>query len=63
MADDHRHERRFGYETKIRVPSGFNDALDQAARAQFTTKSEYLRRAVRAQLEADGVQLEPLVPA
>jgi predicted DNA-binding protein len=51
-------ERRFSEETKVRVPPALNEALDRAVKANFTTKSDYLRHALLVQLRADGVFLK-----
>jgi hypothetical protein len=45
---------RFSEETKIRVSPALNQALDLMVRAQFCTKSDYVRRALVQQIKADG---------
>jgi hypothetical protein len=46
------------------VPEGFSATLKDAARRQFTTRSEYVRRSIMRQLADDGVCLVPnLKPA
>ena len=42
---------------RVRVPRGFGAAIDAAARQQFTSSSEYLRRAIFKALRTDGVRL------
>jgi hypothetical protein len=41
----------------LRVPMEMQEAVTLAARLQFTSPSEYLRRAVLHALRADGVRL------
>jgi uncharacterized protein (DUF1778 family) len=41
----------------LKVAPEWNDAIAIAARAQRTTRSDYVRRAVEAQLKADGLRL------
>ena len=43
----------------LRVPMEMQEAVTLAARMQFTSPSEYLRRAVLHALKADGVRLGP----
>jgi hypothetical protein len=43
---------------RARVPAGLPQAIEIAARAQFTNPAEYLRRAVVRALQADGVHLD-----
>ena len=43
----------------LRVPAEMQEAVTVAARLQFTSPSEYLRRAVLYALRADGVRLSP----
>lgn len=50
-------ERRFKSEFRLRVPTVFPAALDQAARQIHTTKSAYVRDAILARLRADGIDL------
>jgi hypothetical protein len=38
----------------VKAPEGFSAILKDAARRQYTTRSEYIRRAILAQLERDG---------
>jgi hypothetical protein len=56
MAYD-QHGSQFTDETKLRVPPGFNDVIDNAARAKLTSRSEYIRTAVQDRLKADGFSL------
>jgi hypothetical protein len=37
------------------MPQEVNDALREVSRRQFTTIAEYIRRALLAQLEHDGI--------
>ncbi len=46
---------RFPDETRIRVPAGFNDALEQAAQKHCTSRSAYIRQVVIKALRQDGV--------
>ena len=52
MAEERRHI------TTFQLPAQIDKALEQAAGAQFTSKSEYIRRAILASLKADGVTPE-----
>ena len=45
---------------RFRTERGLTDAINMAARRNRTSTSEYLRRALREKLEADGVSLPPL---
>ncbi|MGU3538892.1 hypothetical protein [Methylobacterium sp. A54F] len=45
---------------RFRAEHGVSGAVMQAARRSRTSTSEYLRRALRAQLAADGVPLPPI---
>ena len=45
---------------RFRAEPGLTGAITNAARQQRTSAGEYLRRALRAQLVADGVSLPPL---
>ena len=40
---------------EVRMPQEVNDALREVSRRQFTTIAEYIRRALLAQLEHDGI--------
>jgi Arc/MetJ-type ribon-helix-helix transcriptional regulator len=40
----------------FQLPASVDEALEAAARAQFTSRSEYIRRAILASLEADGLK-------
>lgn len=40
------------------VPRVLKEALSEGARKNLTTKSEYLRRALMATLEKDGIKVE-----
>jgi hypothetical protein len=50
--------RRYPQTIRARVPAGLPQAIEIAARAQFTNPAEYLRRAVVRALQADGVHLD-----
>jgi hypothetical protein len=43
----------------IAVPSGFQQAVKQAARPKHMTTSEYIRRVVLERLEKDGICIVP----
>lgn len=45
---------------RFRAENGISGAIVQAARQSRITTSEFLRKAVRAKLQADGVDLPPL---
>ncbi|WP_375408945.1 hypothetical protein [uncultured Methylobacterium sp.] len=45
---------------RFRTERGIADAINAAARQHRTSTAEYLRRALREKLEADGVSLPPL---
>lgn len=45
---------------RFRTERGIANALNVAARQNRTSTSEYLRRALREKLEADGVSLPPI---
>ncbi|KAB1068138.1 hypothetical protein [Methylobacterium planeticum] len=45
---------------RFRAERGIATAISAAARQTRTSTSEYLRRAMREKLEADGVSLPPL---
>ena len=47
--------KRFPGLLKIRCPEVLSEAIAETAGRQFTTSSEYVRRALLAQLHADGV--------
>jgi Arc/MetJ-type ribon-helix-helix transcriptional regulator len=44
--------------TTFQLPVSVDKALEAAAKAQYTSKSEYIRRAILASLKADGVKPE-----
>jgi hypothetical protein len=50
---------RYPARMTLRVPSEIVAAVGEVAGAQFTSPSEYIRRAVLAALRADGVVLKP----
>jgi hypothetical protein len=50
--------RRYPQIVRARVPAGLPAAIEIAARVQLTSPAEYLRRALLAALEADGVRLD-----
>ncbi|GGF82168.1 hypothetical protein GCM10007301_47860 [Azorhizobium oxalatiphilum] len=52
----------FPENAQFSAPSGFMDAIRDAASKNFMTQSEYLRRCALQQLERDGVSL-PAPPA
>ena len=45
---------------QVRTERGLSIAIADAARRQRTSAGEYKRRALRAQLIADGVELPPI---
>ncbi|WP_156922423.1 hypothetical protein [Azorhizobium doebereinerae] len=49
----------FPENAQFSAPSGFRDAIRDAASKNFMKPSEYLRRCALQQLERDGVRLEP----
>jgi Arc/MetJ-type ribon-helix-helix transcriptional regulator len=44
--------------TTFQLPASVEKALDAAVKAQYTSKSEYIRRAILASLKADGAKPE-----
>ena len=42
-------------EVRVRLPSGLKELVQKAVDARFTTKADYIRLALLAQLETDGV--------
>jgi hypothetical protein len=46
--------RSFPFE--LRLPEEMRDALRDTARQKFTTPTEYVRQALLAQLERDGIR-------
>lgn len=59
MSTYHR-PKNFTEIVRFRVERGLTGAVADAARQHRTTAGEYLRRALRAQLIADGVGLPPI---
>ena len=53
----------FGDTLRFRAEAGLHATLRQAAQRQRTTVSEYIRRAVRDAVQADGLALPPLPSA
>ena len=45
---------------RVRTEPGLSQAVAEAARLNRTTAAEWMRRALREKLEADGVSLPPL---
>lgn len=56
----YRRAKNFPEIVRFRAEPGLTGAIVGAARQQRTSAGEYLRRALRAQLVADGVNLPPL---
>jgi predicted HicB family RNase H-like nuclease len=52
----HRYPRKLS----VRVPPELPAAVEIAARAQYTSPAEYLRRAVLQALKADGIDLRDI---
>ena len=52
--------QNFPATVRFRAEPGLSTAVAQAARLNRTSAGEYLRRAVRAQIRADGVPLPPV---
>jgi hypothetical protein len=52
MADEPRHM------TSFQLPASIDKALGSAAKAKYTSKSAYIRQAILASLERDGVTPE-----
>jgi hypothetical protein len=52
-------QRYYPARVALRMPAEMQEAVTLAARLQFTSPSEYLRRAVLHALRADGVRLRP----
>ncbi len=52
-------QRYYPARIALRIPAAMQEAVTLAARLQFTSPSEYLRRAVLHTLRADGVRLRP----
>jgi hypothetical protein len=50
-------QHRFPQRLAVRVPAGLPQAVEAAARLQFTSPSEWARRALLHALQADGVRL------
>jgi hypothetical protein len=50
---------RFAEKLAVRVPKGMPAAVQAAARAQFTSPSEFARRALLDALRSAGVELRP----
>ena len=51
---------RFTEFIQFKAESGFLRAVTEAAQKERTTAAEYLRRRLRAALQADGIELPPL---
>ena len=54
---------RFPRLMQVRLPDNVASAVDQAAEREFTTQSEFVRRAVIAQLKERGIDPTQLQPA
>ena len=50
----------FSRSVKFRADAGVVEAVELAARRNRTTAADYMRRALREKLEADGVSLPPV---
>ena len=50
----------FSKPVRFRAEPGLNHAVAKAARQARTSSADWMRRALRAQLVADGVNLPPL---
>jgi hypothetical protein len=46
----------------FKAEKGFNAALREAAQRERQSASEYVRRRLRAALQADGIELPPFEP-
>jgi predicted HicB family RNase H-like nuclease len=57
MSDNAASVHRYPRKLSVRVPPELPAAVEIAARAQFTSPAEYLRRAVLQALRADGIDL------
>ena len=44
--------------TTFQLPDSVDKALEAAVKAQYTSKSEYIRRAILASLKAEGAKPE-----
>jgi predicted HicB family RNase H-like nuclease len=60
MSDTAAAVHRFPRKLSLRVPPELPAAVEVAARAQFTSPAEYLRRAVLQALRADGIDLRDI---
>jgi hypothetical protein len=57
MSDTAASVHRYPRKLSLRVPPQLPAAVEAAARRQFTSPAEYLRRAVLQALRADGIDL------
>lgn len=48
---------------QFRAPESLSEAIDAAAKREFQTKSEYVRRSVIDRIKASGVDLKQLTGA
>jgi hypothetical protein len=46
---------------QFRAPESLSEAIDAAAKREFQTKSEYVRRSVIDRLRADGIKHEVML--
>jgi hypothetical protein len=60
MSDTSAANHRYPRKLSLRVPPQLPAAVEAAARAQFTSPADYLRRAIAQALRADGIDLRDL---
>ena len=61
LTTDRARPSRVDHLVNFRCPSAMREALMRAASRELSSTSSYIRRAVLAQLRADGVDLEELL--